>query len=73
MARRETGWRAALALEGIDRGVINVFCLVRIKWAVVGELDFKAQTDGGWKARLEARKKVARLLVLVKAALRDEV
>ncbi len=73
MARRETGWRAALALEGIDHGVIYVFCLVRIKRAVVRELDFKAQMDGGRKARLEAREKVARLLVLVKAALRNEV
>ena len=73
MARGETGWRTALALEGIDHGVVYVFCLVRIKRAVVGELDFKAQTDGGRKVGLEARKKVARLLVLVKAALRDEV
>ncbi len=73
MARRETGWRAALTLESIDRGVVYVFCLVRIKRAVVGELDFKAQTDGGRKARLKACEKVARLLVLVKAALCNEV
>ena len=73
MAWGETGWRAALALEGIDCGIIDVFCLVRIKRAVVRELDFKAQTDGGRKARLKACEKVARLLVLVKAALRDEV
>ena len=73
MAWCETGWRAALTLESIDRGIVYVFCLVRIKRAVVGELDFKAQTDGGRKARLETREKVARLLVLVKAALRDEV
>ncbi len=73
MARRETGWRAVLTLKGIDCGVINVFCLIQIKRAVVGELDFKAQTDGSCKAGLEAREKMARLLMLVKAALRDEV
>ena len=73
MARCETGWRTVLTLKGIDRGIINVFCLVQIKQAVVWEPDFKAQTDGGRKAGLEAHEKMVHLLVLVKAALRDEV
>ena len=73
MAWHKTGWCTALTLKGIDCGIIDVFCLVWIKRAVVWEPDFKVQMDRGRKVRLKAREKVVHLLVLVKVALHHEV